>query len=52
MVTDTSFYRYPDYHGSGDVPENLDYERMAEVVIGLASSLKELDGSLSFKSPS
>jgi Zn-dependent M28 family amino/carboxypeptidase len=37
MVTDTAFYRNPNYHGSGDVPETLDYERMARVVYGLKS---------------
>ena len=35
MVTDTSFYRYDHYHGPGDIPENLDYERMTEVVRGV-----------------
>lgn len=35
MVTDTAFYRNPNYHGPGDVPDTLDYERMAEVVKGL-----------------
>ncbi len=44
MVTDTAFYRNPQYHGYGDVPETLDYERMAEVVLGLKSVIKELAG--------
>ena len=42
MITDTAFYRNPYYHGSGDVPETLDYKRMAEVVLGLASAIEEL----------
>lgn len=42
MVTDTAFYRNPDYHGIGDVPETLDYARMAEVVLGLKSATEEL----------
>ena len=42
MITDTAFYRNPYYHGSGDVPETLDYERMAEVVLGLTSAIEEL----------
>lgn len=42
MVTDTAFYRNPYYHGEGDIPGTLDFERMAEVVIGINSSVKEL----------
>lgn len=43
MVTDTAFYRNPHYHTPGDLPETLDYERMAEVVLGLGGALRELD---------
>jgi Zn-dependent M28 family amino/carboxypeptidase len=32
MITDTSFLRNPNYHGSTDTPETLDYARMAKVV--------------------
>jgi len=42
MVTDTAFYRNPQYHGIGDIPGILDYERMAKVVLGLKSSVEEL----------
>ncbi len=42
MVTDTAFYRNPNYHGMGDLPETLDYERMAKVVLGLRSAIEEL----------
>ncbi|GBE32156.1 hypothetical protein BMS3Bbin05_01065 [bacterium BMS3Bbin05] len=45
MVTDTAFYRNPQYHGPGDIPEILDYDRMAEVVLGLKSSIEELTGN-------
>jgi Zn-dependent M28 family amino/carboxypeptidase len=40
MVTDTAFYRNPNYHASGDLPDTLDYERMAKVVEGLAGALE------------
>ena len=43
MVTDTAFYRYPHYHLPSDTPEKLDYERMAQVTVGLAAMLKELN---------
>jgi len=42
MITDTAFYRNPQYHGAGDVPGILDYDRMAEVVIGLRQSVIEV----------
>jgi Zn-dependent M28 family amino/carboxypeptidase len=45
MVTDTAPYRYPDYHGPGDTPDKLDYERLARVVTGLHGMLRELAGA-------
>jgi len=35
MITDTAFYRNPHYHLSSDLPQTLDYEKMAEVTKGL-----------------
>ena len=35
MVTDTAFYRNPNYHRPTDTPDTLDYRRMAAVVDGL-----------------
>jgi len=35
QVTDTAFMRYPHYHSAEDVPDRLDYERMALVVRAL-----------------
>ena len=35
MLTDTSFYRNPNYHLSTDTPATLDYRRMGEVVAGV-----------------
>jgi hypothetical protein len=35
MVTDTSFYRNPNYHQKSDTADTLDYSRMSEVVKGL-----------------
>ncbi len=35
MVTDTAFYRNPNYHRPTDTPDTLDYRRMAGVVDGL-----------------
>jgi hypothetical protein len=44
MVTDTAFYRNPYYHGIGDVPETLDYDRMTEVVVGLKAAIEAVAG--------
>lgn len=35
MVTDTAPFRNPHYHQASDLPETLDYERAARVVLGL-----------------
>lgn len=42
MVTDTAFFRNPNYHEPTDRPETLDYERMARVVAGLERVILEL----------
>ncbi len=41
MVTDTAFYRNPNYHTAGDRADTLDYEKMAEVVRGVYHFLME-----------
>ena len=41
MVTDTAFYRNPNYHAPTDLPETLDYARMAKVVEGLKTAVEE-----------
>jgi hypothetical protein len=35
MITDTAFYRNPNYHSSGDRAGTLDYDRMTAIVKGL-----------------
>lgn len=42
MITDTAFYRNPNYHGIGDTDPTLDYERMSELVKGLYKTLSFL----------
>ena len=39
MVTDTAFYRNPHYHAPTDLPETLDYNKMAKVVDGLKAAV-------------
>lgn len=42
MVTDTSFYRNPDYHGPGDTADKLDYQRMAKVAEAVFHAVSRL----------
>lgn len=42
MLTDTSFLRNPHYHLESDTPDTLDYARMTDVTIGVASAIKRL----------
>ena len=44
MLTDTSFLRNPNYHRATDTPDTLDYKRMTEVTLGVASALRYLAG--------
>jgi len=45
MVTDTSNFRYRDYHTPADTPDRLDFERMTRVTAGLARTVSELAGA-------
>ena len=45
MVTDTAFYRNPNYHRPTDLPSTLDYERTAKVVDGLVQVISALTAS-------
>jgi len=49
MVTDTAFFRNPNYHKPSDRPDTLDYPRMAKVVAGLAGMTRRLIGARSPK---
>jgi len=42
MITDTAFFRNPNYHTAHDTPEKLDYKRMAMVVAGVYEAVVEL----------
>jgi Zn-dependent M28 family amino/carboxypeptidase len=47
VVTDTAAFRDPEHHGAGDLPERLDYDRMARVVVGLRKTLAAIVGEAS-----
>jgi hypothetical protein len=42
MVTDTALFRNPHYHGLGDLPDTLDYERLARTTEGLMAVVHSL----------
>jgi len=42
MITDTALFRYQYYHSQQDVPDKIDYERMARVVVGISRIVREL----------
>jgi len=42
MITDTAFYRNPNYHLVTDTPDTLDYERLAHVVTGVYAAVISL----------
>jgi len=42
MITDTGFYRNPNYHTAKDTPETLDYDRMAMVVNAVFTAILAL----------
>jgi hypothetical protein len=44
MITDTANLRNPHYHRPSDVPQTLDYERMAKVVRQVYAAVLELGG--------
>lgn len=39
MITDTAFFRNPNYHSATDTPATLDYARMAQVVDGVFAAI-------------
>ena len=39
MLSDTAFYRNPNYNEHTDTPETLDYEKMARVTLALVEAL-------------
>jgi Zn-dependent M28 family amino/carboxypeptidase len=42
MITDTALFRYPHYHTALDMPDKIDYPRMARLVAGLAHVVDDL----------
>jgi hypothetical protein len=44
MITDTALFRDPNYHQLSDTVEQLDFDRLARVVVGLEATLLEIAG--------
>jgi hypothetical protein len=45
MVTDSAFYRNPNYHQASDTADTLDYGRMSLLVEQIYSAVLELAGA-------
>lgn len=45
MITDTAFFRNPNYHSAADTPGTLDYRRMAQVVDGVYAAIMDEAGA-------
>lgn len=45
MITDTAFYRNPNYHKKSDTFEKINYKSMADVVKGLRAAVNELSNN-------
>ena len=46
MVTDTALFRNPHYHQPTDMPDKLNFDHLARVVIGLEGVLRDIAGAL------
>jgi len=46
MVNDTSMFRNPHYHQMTDLPDTLDYDRMARVAVGVTAGVAKLAGEV------
>jgi Zn-dependent M28 family amino/carboxypeptidase len=42
QITDTANFRNPNYHGAGDIPDTLDYHRLADVVAATALAIERV----------
>lgn len=45
MLSDTAIFRYPQYHGRVDTPDQLDYPRMARITFGIERVIEMLTAS-------
>ncbi|TAJ99560.1 MAG: M28 family peptidase [Chloroflexota bacterium] len=44
VLTDTTFFRNPHYHEASDLPDTLDYDRLAAIADALAGVVRRLAG--------
>ena len=42
MITDTAFYRNPNYHAPSDTAETLDYDKMSALIAGMYGTLRKI----------
>lgn len=44
MITDTAFYRNPNYHSVKDTIDTLNFNKMSSLLVGLVQTVKDLSG--------
>ncbi|MCL1893491.1 MAG: M28 family peptidase [Holophagaceae bacterium] len=49
MITNTAEFRNREYHKAGDIPERLDYKRMAMVAIGVEGAIRKISNTNSYQ---
>jgi hypothetical protein len=42
MITDTALFRYRHYHKATDTPDQVDYEKLARITLGLEQTIRDL----------
>jgi hypothetical protein len=42
MITDTALFRYREYHTPADTPDQVDYEKLGRITLGLEQTLRDL----------
>ena len=47
MITDTAYYRNPNYHSETDTIDTLDFDKMSDLLKGLIRMAKDLTDSRS-----
>jgi len=50
MITDTAYLRSPHYHSKTDLPDTIDYPRLAKVIFGFKEAITRLDQQISKRS--
>ncbi|MFA5898513.1 MAG: M28 family peptidase [Hyphomicrobium sp.] len=42
MITDTALFRYPEYHTPSDLPDKVNYDKLAHITLAVEASLRQM----------